>query len=429
MEIQKLYKLFLESSRVTTDTRKISAGSIFFALKGANFNGNLFAKDALNLGAEYAVIDEDKYKISDRYILVKDVLTALQELANFHRRQFKIPFIAVTGTNGKTTTKELIKAVLNKKYNTYANVGNLNNHIGIPLTILSIQSDVEMAVIEMGANHQKEIEGYCKIVEPSHGIITNIGKAHLEGFGGLEGVKKGKGELYEYLFRTGGVAFINSNNEILKEISKFTSPINYPRKGNYFACELLESTPLVIIETEDHKKVKTQLTGAYNFENIAAALCIGKYFNVPADAANSAVADYDPQNNRSQIIEKGDNTIILDAYNANPSSMKAAIENFAKIKAASKILVLGDMFELGDESQAEHTNLGKLIAQYHFDKILLCGEQMNYAKEACPPALYFSEKTNLIEWFKANQIKKSHLLIKGSRGMGLEKIVDVILPS
>jgi len=400
---------------------------MFFALKGANFNGNSFAKDALDLGAEYAVVDEEKFKISDRYILVKDVLTALQDLANFHRKQFKIPFIAVTGTNGKTTSKELIKTVLSKKYITYATVGNLNNHIGIPLTILSIKRDVEIAVIEMGANHQKEIEGYCKIAEPSHGLITNIGKAHLEGFGGFEGVKKGKGELYEYLLRAGGVAFINSNNEILKEISKFTAPIYYPRKGDYYTCELLESTPFVIIETEEHKTVETQLTGAYNFENIAAALCIGKYFNVPADAANAAVARYDPQNNRSQIIEKAGNTIILDAYNANPSSMKAAIENFAKMKAGSKVLVLGDMFELGDESEAEHKNLGKLISQYHFDKVLLCGNQMSFAKEAYSSALYFPDKASLIEWFKANQIKDSHLLIKGSRGMGLEKALDVIL--
>ncbi|HXA01835.1 MAG TPA: UDP-N-acetylmuramoyl-tripeptide--D-alanyl-D-alanine ligase [Cytophagaceae bacterium] len=427
MEIQKIYKHFIECDGISTDTRHIKAHSMFFALKGANFNGNSFAKDALDLGAEYAVVDEEKFKISDRYILVKDVLTALQDLANFHRKQFKIPFIAVTGTNGKTTSKELIKTVLSKKYITYATVGNLNNHIGIPLTILSIKRDVEIAVIEMGANHQKEIEGYCKIAEPSHGLITNIGKAHLEGFGGFEGVKKGKGELYEYLLRAGGVAFINSNNEILKEISKFTAPIYYPRKGDYYTCELLESTPFVIIETEEHKTVETQLTGAYNFENIAAALCIGKYFNVPADAANAAVARYDPQNNRSQIIEKAGNTIILDAYNANPSSMKAAIENFAKMKAGSKVLVLGDMFELGDESEAEHKNLGKLISQYHFDKVLLCGNQMSFAKEAYSSALYFPDKASLIEWFKANQIKDSHLLIKGSRGMGLEKALDVIL--
>jgi UDP-N-acetylmuramoyl-tripeptide--D-alanyl-D-alanine ligase len=426
MEIQKIYRLFIECNGVSSDTRKVSAGSMFFALKGDNFNANLFAKDALDLGAQYAVIDEEKFKISDRYILVKDVLRTLQELANFHRRQFKIPFIAVTGTNGKTTTKELIKAVLSKKYITYATVGNLNNHIGIPLTILSIQNDVEMAVIEMGANHQKEIEGYCKIVEPSHGLITNIGKAHLEGFGGFEGVKKGKGELYEYLLRTGGVAFINSNNEILTEISKFSSPIEYPRKGDYYTCELLESTPFVSIKTEEHKTVETQLTGEYNFENIAAALCIGKYFKVPADSANAAVAAYDPQNNRSQIIEKGGNTIILDAYNANPSSMKAAIENFAKIKASPKILVLGDMFELGDESKSEHANLGKLISQFNFDQVILCGKEMASAKDSYPKADYFADKGSLTDWFKSHKITNSHLLIKGSRGMGLENLLAYI---
>jgi UDP-N-acetylmuramoyl-tripeptide--D-alanyl-D-alanine ligase len=426
MEIPKIYKLFIECSGVSTDTRQVKAHSMFFALKGASFNGNLFARDALDLGAEYAVIDEEKYKVNDKYIMVKDVLTSLQDLANFHRKQFKIPFIAVTGSNGKTTSKELIKAVLGKKYKTYATVGNLNNHIGIPLTILSIQNDVEMAVIEMGANHQKEIEGYCKIAEPSHGLITNIGKAHLEGFGGFEGVKKGKGELYDYLLRTGGVAFINSTNDILKELSKFTAPIYYPQKGNYYSCELINSTPFVSIRTEEHKTVQTHLTGAYNFENIAAALCIGKYFNVPAEAANAAVAEYDPQNNRSQIVQKAGNTIILDAYNANPSSMKAAIENFAKMGGSPKVLLLGDMFELGDESKAEHSALGALISRFNFDRVMLCGQQMSFAARECPSCIYFPDKAALLEWFKSNTIKDSHLLIKGSRGMGLEKVLDCI---
>ncbi|MFL5730902.1 MAG: UDP-N-acetylmuramoyl-tripeptide--D-alanyl-D-alanine ligase [Cytophagaceae bacterium] len=426
MDIKKIYKHFLECSGVSTDTRQVKPHSMFFALKGANFNGNRFAKDALDLGASWAVIDEEQYKLGDKYILVKDVLTTLQDLANFHRKQFRIPFIAITGSNGKTTSKELIKAVLSKKYKTYATQGNLNNHIGIPLTILSIAADMEMAVIEMGANHQKEIEGYCKIAEPSHGLITNIGKAHLEGFGGFEGVKKGKGELYDYLLKTGGVAFINSANEILAELSKFTAPVSYPRKGDYYACELLESTPFVSIQTEGRQKVMTHLTGAYNFENIAAALCIGKYFNVPADKANAAVSEYDPQNNRSQIISKAGNTIILDAYNANPSSMKAAIENFAKIKASPKILILGDMFELGEESKAEHAVLGKLISGYDFDQVLLCGEQMASAKQACPKAEYFPDKARLTDWFKSHTITGSHLLIKGSRGMGLEKMLDFI---
>ena len=428
MEISEIYKKYLQCEGVSTDTRQISKGSLFFALKGANFNGNTFAANALAIGAKYAVIDEEQYKQDDRFILVPDVLKALQQLANYHRRQFKIPFIAITGSNGKTTTKELVNAVLSAKYKTYATKGNLNNHIGIPLTILAIKPDVEMAIIEMGANHQKEIEGYCKVAEPTHGLITNIGKAHLEGFGGFEGVKKGKGELYDYLLTTNGTAFVNSTNEILKSISKFPKPIYYPQQGDFYNCSLVDAAPFIKVKAENGEVVTTQIIGAYNFENIAAALCIGKFFKVPDSSANKAVAAYDPQNNRSQAITKGTNTLVMDAYNANPSSMKAAIENFAKIDAKNKAVILGDMFELGDESKLEHQNLGKLLAAHsnNFSKIVLAGKHMLYAKEVVSSANYFETKDELLNWLKEQHWQHFTILIKGSRGMGLETLKEVI---
>jgi UDP-N-acetylmuramoyl-tripeptide--D-alanyl-D-alanine ligase len=426
MDIKEIYKHFQECDGVSTDTRQIQKDSMFFALKGDNFNGNEYAQDAISKGAKYAIIDEDNFLSDDQYIVVKDVLKTLQELANYHRRQFTIPFIAITGSNGKTTTKELLNSVLSKKYKTYATKGNLNNHIGVPLTILTIKKDVEMAVIEMGANHQKEIEGYCKIAEPTHGMITNIGKAHLEGFGGIEGVKKAKGELYEYLLKTGGTVFINSENEILKSISKFPSPVKYPGKGDFSHSELISASPFVKVRMEEGKELETHLIGGYNFENIAAALCIGKYFKVSPQDILEAVSSYDPQNNRSQVINKGSNSVIMDAYNANPSSMKAAVENFASMKAEHKILILGDMFELGDESMDEHKNLGKLIAKYSFEKVILCGKQMANAKATCPSVEYFSERPQLEEWLKKQEFKGANILIKGSRGMSLEKLLTFI---
>ncbi len=428
MEIAEIYKKYLQCLGVSTDTRQIGKESMFFALKGANFNGNTFANSALQIGASYAVIDEEKYQTDERCILVSDALLALQQLANHHRRQFSIPFIAITGSNGKTTTKELVNAVLSAKYKAYATKGNLNNHIGIPLTLLAIKPDVEIAIIEMGANHQKEIEGYCKIAEPTHGLITNIGKAHLEGFGGFEGVKKGKGELYDFLLKTNGTAFINSSNEILKSISRFDEPVYYPQKGDFYSCSFAEASPFIKIQAENGELVTTQIIGAYNFENIAAALCIGKFFNVPAEVANKAVAAYDPQNNRSQAVSAGTNTLVMDAYNANPSSMKAAIENFAKVEAKTKAVILGDMFELGEESRGEHENLGKLLASLtgSFSKVLLVGKQMLYAKEQLPSANYFETKDALMDWLKLNHFQHYTILIKGSRGMGLEVVREVI---
>jgi UDP-N-acetylmuramoyl-tripeptide--D-alanyl-D-alanine ligase len=419
-----LYDLYLKSGGVCTDTRQIVPGVIFFALKGANFNGNAFADQALQAGAAFVVIDEEQYKKDDRYLLVEDGLTALQQLALYHRRQFRIPFIAVTGSNGKTTTKELINAVLSAQFKTYATRGNLNNHIGIPLTILSIKKDAEMAIIEMGANHQKEIEGYCRIAEPTHGIITNIGKAHLEGFGGFEGVKKGKGELYDYLLRTSGFAFINSANPILMEMNKFSNAILYP--NDFYKCSLAESDPFIKVKAENGEVITTHLIGAYNFDNIAAALCIGKYFRVPEGKANAAVAGYVPDNNRSQLMEKGSNKIILDAYNANPSSMKAALENFGKLIPAYKVAILGDMFELGEESELEHRKLGELINTLKLQQVIFCGKNMKNAHDQVLESLYFPARPELEEYLKTTKYSHAHILVKGSRGMGLEKVVEYL---
>ncbi|MBO9699847.1 MAG: UDP-N-acetylmuramoyl-tripeptide--D-alanyl-D-alanine ligase [Sporocytophaga sp.] len=427
MEINQIYQKYKETSSVSTDTRKIEKDCMFFALKGPNFNGNSFAEEALRQGAKYAVIDEAQFRKDDRFILVEDVLIALQQLANFHRKQLGIPIIAITGSNGKTTTKELVNVVLAKKYKTYATRGNLNNHIGIPLTLLAMDETIELGIVEMGANHQKEIEGYCKIAEPDFGLITNIGKAHLEGFGGEEGVKKGKGELYDYLLKSGKNIFLNTNDEILKSISKFSAPVTYPNKGNFYECSLIDASPFISFKTEDGTIVNTQLLGAYNFPNIAGALCIGKYFKVPADAANEAIASYNPENNRSQVIKKEDLTLILDAYNANPSSMKAAIENFAAMSTSNKkVMVLGDMFELGEQSEGEHRNLGKLIGSLQFDSVFLCGKMMQYASEEFKSAKYFSEKAELEKFVEKNKLKDSTVLIKGSRGMGLETLVRLI---
>lgn len=426
MDIKDLYAIFLNSKGISTDTRQIIPGSIFFALKGANFNGNQFAKDALGKGAAFAVVDEQLHPADDKYILVSDALETLQKLANHHRKQLGIPVIAITGSNGKTTTKELINAVLSKKYRTQATKGNLNNHIGVPLTLLSIPQGTEIAIVEMGANHQKEIEGYCKVAEPTHGIITNIGKAHLEGFGSAEGVKKAKGELFDYLLATNGKAFINSKNETLKSISKFKDPIYFPGENDFYSCQFLDASPFIRFRAENGEIVSTQLIGKYNFENIASALCIGKFFEVNDEDANNAVASYVPQNNRSQVVRRKNNEIILDAYNANPSSMKAAIENFMNIKKDKKAMVLGDMFELGQESRKEHEALGKLISSLNFDLILLCGKEMRYAKDFCHHATYFKDKQELEQWLQSQHLDNYEILIKGSRGMGLETIVEFI---
>lgn len=427
MDIEKLYRKYRESGKVSTDTRQILPGSVFFALKGEKFNANEFAAEALTKGASIVVVDEAKYAVDERYFLVNNSLEALQKLARYHRDQLKIPVVGLTGSNGKTTSKELLNAVLSKKFKTFATKGNLNNHIGVPLTILSIDDSIELAIIEMGANHVGEIARLSSIANPTHGFITNIGKAHIGTFGGFENIIRGKSELYQHLITNNGQVFINSKNEILSNMAKrFSKPLFYPAKGDFYHCELLTSDPFLKIKAENGDEITMQLVGGYNFENAAVALCIGKFFGVDEKLANQAVAEYVPGNMRSQIVKKESNTIVLDAYNANPSSMGAAIENLAAMKTDSKVAIVGDMFELEEEAEAEHRAIGRLLKLKNFNRVYLCGKLMRWAKEECPNALLFEKKEDLIAELKMNPVKQSTILVKASRGIGLETVVDFL---
>lgn len=440
----QLYHKFGECTGVSTDTRRITPDCLFVALKGASFDGNQFAGQALASGARYALVDDPAVADQEsRCLFVPDSLTALQDLARHHRQTLNIPIIGLTGSNGKTTTKELIAAVLSKNYQTYATVGNLNNHIGVPLTLLALNEQHEIAVVEMGANHQKEIELLCSIAQPTHGLITNVGKAHLEGFGGIEGVRKGKGELYDYLAQHGRTVFINSRDKtlmvmyrerlkILRSETVFAEVVFYPavdsvtEKSALKPIELIQESPVVLYRDSAGDEITTHLPGHYNFENMLAALAIGDYFGISPEEANHAVADYNPTNNRSQVIAKGTNTVLLDAYNANPSSMAAAIRQFAAMPANRKAVILGDMYELGTESEAEHTALGKLIADGKFDLVILAGKDMHYALAMLPKAYYFPDKFSLHNWLMDNPMTDTHVLVKGSRGMSLESVVPFI---
>ncbi len=424
--IPQLYQHFLNCTTVSTDTRQIAEGCLFVALRGDTFDGNTFAKKALEQGAAFVLVDRPEVVENEQYLLVEDTLVALQQLANYHRKQLQIPVIGLTGSNGKTTTKELIAAVLTQKYEVLATKGNLNNHIGVPLTLLSITQKHQIAVVEMGANHQKEIELLCQIAEPTHGLITNVGKAHLEGFGGIEGVRKGKGELYDFLAASGGTVFVNTNNQILNDMAAertFANRIDYLNES---LPKLLEESPLIVFESIDNQIVTTHLNGRYNYENMAAALQIGAYFDVASSDANRAIANYNPTNNRSQFVEKGTNQILMDAYNANPSSMAVAVQYFANREANRKMVILGDMFELGDEAAAEHLALGELIAQADFDVVILSGKLMHHALPALPKAYYFPDKFSLHNWLVDNPQTNTDILVKGSRGMGLETVLPYL---
>ncbi|KAA6440638.1 UDP-N-acetylmuramoyl-tripeptide--D-alanyl-D-alanine ligase [Dyadobacter flavalbus] len=427
---ETLYDIFKAGAGICTDTRQISEGGLFFALKGDKFDGNLYAQEALQKGAAYAVVDNPETVAGPRFLLVENVLAALQDLARHHRRTFAFPVVALTGSNGKTTTKELIAKVLSMKYNTYATRGNLNNHIGVPLTLLSINpAKHEMAVIEMGANHQEEIALLCTIAQPTHGLITNIGKAHLEGFGGIEGIKKGKGELFDFLSKKKGIVFANVKNDAVMEmISKrraFGEIVFYCSENSPVNPVLVQETPFVIFSNYG-KTVTTHLPGNYNFDNICAALAVGKHFEISDEDALEAVATYEPDNNRSQVVKKGSNTVIMDAYNANPSSMQAAIANFARMEAPRKMLILGDMFELGDAAPEEHLALGKQIAAEKFDIVILSGQLMQHALPVLPKAYYFPDKFSLHNWVMDNPQENTYILIKGSRGMALESVLGVM---
>ncbi len=424
LTIPELYKLYLHYPSVQTDTRKLKPGDIYFALKGENFNGNHFALQALELGAAYAVVDEAINVSNNKLIKVDDVLVTLQQLAKFHREQFNIPFIAVTGSNGKTTTRELINVVFSSQYKTYTTEGNLNNHIGVPLTILKIKSNAQMAVIEMGANHQKEIEGYCKIAQPTHGIISNVGKAHLEGFGGIEGVKKGKGELYDFIRLHNGVAFAFDDYDYLREMSKGIKEIVwYGTQNGEVIGNVKASEPFLKVTVTkgfSFDTIKTNLVGDYNLPNILCAITIGKHFNVPDEKIRSSIENYIPTNSRSQLIEIGSNKIILDAYNANPSSMKAAVENFNHIHTENKILVLGGMMELGEESIQEHESLTRLIQQYGFKNVILVGGNFKSTHQSYT---YFEKAEEAAVYIQQQHFQHAYFLIKGSRSMQMEKVL------
>ncbi|HEY4787310.1 MAG TPA: UDP-N-acetylmuramoyl-tripeptide--D-alanyl-D-alanine ligase [Bacteroidales bacterium] len=435
MEIQALYQIFLRFPTITTDSRNIPPDSVYVALKGDKFDGNTFVAQALEKGAQFAIIDNKNYLIDDRTILVENTLETLQKLANYHRLKLGLPIFAITGTNGKTTTKELIRSVLSKKYNVWATQGNLNNHIGVPLTLLSMTADTQIGVVEMGANHPFEIEQLCKIAEPDYGLITNIGKAHLEGFGGFQGVIKTKKELYDFLMTKEGTIFYNSDNPLLAEITEnWNRKISYgPDSGIYCKGKILSANLYLKVEIEilhpqsnkNKFQVGTNLVGSYNFENILAATCAGLYFDVPVKEIQNALAQYVPTNNRSQLTNTGKNQLLLDCYNANPSSTEAAILNFSKIVSQDKIIILGDMLELGDEAESEHLKILKLLINYPETKVILVGSfYQSMAKSFGFPA--FANSLELREWICENPITDSFLLIKGSRGIQLEKIIDVL---
>lgn len=426
MKTEELYIYFKQNPQISTDTRNIIPGSIFFALKGATFNGNAFAEESLKKGAAFAVVDEPTPGSDPRILRVDDVLTSLQNLATHHRRALKIPVIAITGTNGKTTTKELTSAVLSKKFNLIFTQGNLNNHIGVPLTILKMNASHEMAVIEMGANHPGEIDALCRIAEPDFGMITNVGKAHLEGFGSFEGVIQTKTEMYRFLNEKGGRGFVNADNEILcSKLEKLPAT----RYGTTEKCDLrgeaVNTEYLLTVKALFPKGwlyLKSKLIGAYNTENILAAACIGQYFGVDPIAIQEAIAAYTPSNNRSQLIETGTNTLIMDAYNANPTSMMAALQNFISIEKQGKVVILGDMLELGEVSETEHQRIVDFICQYSFDEIFLVGNQFSQSN-LNEKIKEFKHVELLSDYLTKQPLKNKLILLKGSRGISLEKIV------
>ena len=425
MNIEDLYRIYLQFPSIQTDTRKLKPGDLFFALKGGNFNGNQFAAQAVAEGAAFAIVDEPAVATSDKIILVENVLQTLQDLAKHHREQFAIPFIAITGSNGKTTTKELIHAVLSSTYTTYTTEGNLNNHIGIPLTILRVKPDAEIAVVEMGANHLKEIAGYCLYCKPTHGLITNIGKAHLEGFGSVEGVRKAKGELYDYLRDNKGTAFVLWDDDSLRDMSKgIPEIIRYGSVDGDVRGSISQNDPFLAIEITKgvaREKIQTQLVGDYNLPNILSAVAVGNYFNVSPEKIKRAIESYTPSNSRSQLVTRGSNHIILDAYNANPSSMTAAIENFARTRAENKILILGAMAELGKESIREHEKIISLIGRHPWKQVVLVGGDF---VKLNPPVTVFENSLQAKDWFQKADFQDNYFLIKGSRSMQMEKLLE-----
>ncbi len=432
----ELYNIFKQHSVVCTDSRNCPEGSIFFALHGANFNANTFALTALKNGCAFAVVDEVEYAVDERFILVDNVLKSLQDLASYHRKQMNATVIGITGTNGKTTTKELMASVLMQKYDILFTQGNLNNHIGVPLTLLRLRPEHKIAIIEMGANHQGEIKALCEIAQPDYGLITNVGKAHLEGFGSFEGVKNAKAELYAYISLHGKNIFIDKNNPNLvgmaqkfgfdlRKIQNYC--INADLCDGYVKGKITASSPYLqmecMIDKFDSFRLNTQLVGTYNAENVLAAVLVGDYFGISMDKIRRGIETYFPQNNRSQLTQTEHNKLLIDAYNANPSSMRAAIQNFKNADSENKTLILGDMFELGDQSFDEHQQIVDLIESYHFDSVYLVGKYFGQVNHSY---VSFETTEELIQFLKGNPIHDRFILVKGSRGMKLENILPIL---
>ena len=426
MKKESLYKRFLESNSVSTDTRKLPKSCMYFALKGENFDGNKFVHQAFEGGAKYCVVDDKKAAINENCILVDDVLTSLQYLAAHHRKSIGIPIISLTGSNGKTTTKELIYSVLSSQYKVKATIGNLNNHIGVPLTILRFTKDLDFGIVEMGANHQKEIEFLSKIAQPDYGLITNFGKAHLEGFGSIDGVIKGKSELYDYLKVSDKVAFINTDDKKqVEQIGDYKNKFSFGSEAENDCTVIFKSANPLVSLKYDYIEINSQLIGDYNYDNIAVAVAIGKHFNISTKNIKKAIEGYQPDNNRSEIIEKGTTKIILDAYNANPTSMLAALKNLKQLDSKNKYLFLGDMFELGNEAEKEHQAIADFIENNFDENIYLIGE--NFFKTITKKSTHkYSNFEDLKHKLKTLQLNNATLLIKGSRGMALERILTLI---
>lgn len=427
MSIIDLYDLFIHNPQITTDSRNCPKGSIFFALKGDKFDGNQYAGKALASGCVYAVIDNPDYYIGERTILVDNVLKTLQQLAHHHRKVLGLPIIGLTGTNGKTTTKELLAAVLSTKFNLLYTEGNFNNHIGVPLTLLRLTHDHEMAVIEMGASHPGDIKELVDIVHPNYGIITNVGRAHLEGFGSFEGVIRTKGELYDYIRRSKGKIFIKKENEYLQSIAKGIEQITYGNGDDAFASgQVVSCDPFLVFNWKQQGKlhtVETHMIGSYNLDNVLAAVAVGRFFKIPAERISRAIAAYEPTNNRSQFKKTDNNELIIDAYNANPSSMKVALDNFITMPVQPKAIILGDMRELGPTSNELHAEVVEQIKKGQFDKVFLCGEHFSKVGKEFSP---FATTEAMTEELRRQPLKGYHILIKGSHSMGLEKLVDIL---
>lgn len=427
--VRDIYTIFKKHPYISTDSRLAQPGSLFFALKGDNFDGNLYANKALDNGATYAIIDNPEFAAGERTLLVPDVLSCLQDLASLHRESLRIPIIGITGTNGKTTTKELLSAALSVRFNTLATLGNLNNHIGVPLTLLSVGPETEIAVIEMGANHIGEIEALCRIARPMHGLITNIGKAHLEGFGSPQGVITAKNELYQHLLKNGGTAFVNADNPLLMDLSQNLNKVLYGQNSPAdYQGEVAATDGMlkVILERPIKTEIQTRLAGTYNFENAMAALAVAGHFKVNLQDAAKAIAAYQPKLNRSQIIDSQYNTLIMDAYNANPTSMEMALKNFASLEKGPKVIILGDMFELGEAAAAEHKHILDLATGYGFSEILTAGPLFMHAAKNCKGISTFVDVASLKKELIKKPLRNAMILIKGSRGMKLESLTDAL---